>query len=380
MRDSKATKRQVRQHNRQLVLRLVYGGVAVNRAALAAETDLTKPAISDLVNDLLDEGYLVEGGLGQSAEAGGKRPRLLEFVPAARQVIGMSIAERELLGVLTNLDGSIIAEHSAPIPREDEAALPLLLEAINGLVAQLSAPLLSIGIGIAGVVDSAGEIRYTPGRVWRDLPLRSHLEAHYRVPVYCSNSTELAARAQVAFGGIPESDTLLTVLVNGTVGVGAVAAHAIYHLGSDIGYLIPDRDPSSLQQRLAWETVQARAADLARHYDSPSLLAQDLSYLHIAHAAAQQDPAARQLCQELAATLAEVVAWGAALLRPQHVVLAGDIADLGQAFLNEVVAAVRQRILPKLVEDISFALDNTPNLVALGAAAKSVQAELGLVR
>ena len=39
-RDDKATHGQLRQHNRELLLRAVYNGVADNRAALAMETGL----------------------------------------------------------------------------------------------------------------------------------------------------------------------------------------------------------------------------------------------------------------------------------------------------------------------------------------------------
>src|SRR5688500_14922437 len=136
MKSGKATKSQVRLHNRQLVLRAVYNGLASNRAALAQETGLTKPTISDLVAELMEEGLLVEEGLGESSTIGGKRPILLRFVPDARQVIGVSINGTLIRGMLTNLDGRIIAEHYTEIPQHEDLS-QVLIETINGLVAQL---------------------------------------------------------------------------------------------------------------------------------------------------------------------------------------------------------------------------------------------------
>ena len=70
MKPLKATREQIRQHNRQLLLRAVYTGLADNRAALAVETGLAKPTVSDLIGELIAEGLLVESGRGESS--GGK--------------------------------------------------------------------------------------------------------------------------------------------------------------------------------------------------------------------------------------------------------------------------------------------------------------------
>src|SRR4051812_9344120 len=98
----KATHGQLRRENRQLVLRAVYSGLANSRADLAHETGLAKPTVSDLISMLLDEGYLVETGFGQSTDEGGKRPRLLEFVPESRHIIGLSLKAEQVFGVLAN--------------------------------------------------------------------------------------------------------------------------------------------------------------------------------------------------------------------------------------------------------------------------------------
>src|SRR6185295_5754094 len=100
-----ATHGHLRRTNQQLLLRAVYTGLANSRTELAQEMGMAKPTVSDLIGELIDQGYLIEKGFGKSTEEGGKRPRLLEFVPDARQVIGISIETARVTGVLTNLDG-----------------------------------------------------------------------------------------------------------------------------------------------------------------------------------------------------------------------------------------------------------------------------------
>lgn len=371
MKSSKATKGQVKRHNRQLLLRAVYSGLAENRAALAQETGLTKPAVSSLIAELIDDGLLVEEGFGESTDSGGKRPRLLRFVPESRQVIGVSINDSYILAVLTNLNGQIIAEHTSEIVPEEDF-FTVLVEVINGLVAQLSAPLLCIGVGIQAVVDDEdGIVRYAPQVGWKNFPLTQKLTAYYDVPAYVSNSTELAAMAQLAFGNTASPSSLVTVLVGEGVGVGVVSSDVNYHRGSDIGYLM--LHDKSVKEYLGWSHVKQRARELGLIQHKKFL------YLHLRHAILQGDSAALLLEDELTSHVAQIFSWTIALLRPKHISLAGGIADLGQRFLDVVIEKTATRVIPELVEATAFSLDKTHNLISMGAAARAVRYELGLV-
>src|SRR5512143_817314 len=152
MKARKATHGQLRRENRRLLLRAVYSGLANSRAELAQETGLAKPTVSELIGQLIEEGYLVETGLGQSTDEGGKRPRLLKFVPDARHVIGISLNANRAQGVVANLEGQVHVQHSKELSgAQGEPVIEYLAEVINGLLAQLDAPLLCLGIGVSGI-------------------------------------------------------------------------------------------------------------------------------------------------------------------------------------------------------------------------------------
>lgn len=371
----KATREQVRRHNRELVLRAVYNGQATNRAALAQETGLTKPAISDLVQELIDEDLLIEGGYGESGSSGGKRPRILQFVPEARQVIGISIREEEIRGVLTNLDGTIVAQHYIPLSSPDpDEVLERLTQTINGLIAQITTRLLCIGIGIQAIV-SDGIIQYAPRFQLNNFPLRDLLTQDYEVPIIVANSTELAAIAQFAFGEVDNGLGFATVLAGDSIGVGLVSLN--HQTGNDIGHL--KLGANHIEELLGWASVKRQARQLGDEHHSPYLCEKKLSYLLFKLAAAHADPAAQQLQDFLADGLAQVFAWTIALMRPRHISLAGPMAEMGDAYLNLVVEKLKTLVLPELLKDMTFTVEHTPNLVAIGAAAKSIQSELGLV-
>lgn len=389
---NKATHRQLRQHNQQLVLRAIYDGVANSRAALAQETGLAKPTVSELIGELIEAGLLVEEGRGHSTRGGGKRPRLLKFVPQARHVIGLSINDDHVIGGLSDLNGQVVAWHHVPLgDAHGDAVIDVLSAAVNGLLAQLDAPLLCLGVGVPGVVDAAaGVVQYAPQLGWRAVPLAHRLHQRYRVPVYLANSTALMAMAEYVYGPADQVACFAAVRVGASVGVGLVINGAIYHGGGEIGHLrleahSPVETDPALAGRLitflGWPYVQQRALTLRRAYPQSLLPAEaaSLTYLHIHYAAANGDPAAQALRDELSQSLAQVFAWIIGLLRPDHVSLAGPIADLGEPFLGQTIAYTRALLLPELVERVTFSLSTSPHLVALGAIAQALHLELGLV-
>jgi predicted NBD/HSP70 family sugar kinase len=188
--------------------------------------------------------------------------------------------------------------------------------------------------------------------------------------------------AQFAFGQANGASNLVTVLVNDSIGVGAVLDGAVYHSGGEIGYLrtaSSGTDESNLETYLSWASVEQRATALQEKYTRSQLPGDRLTYLHIRHAVSENDPAALALQDELAGYLAQIFAWVIALLRPDHISLAGAIADMGDALLECAVEKTKQRVLPDLMRTITFSLTNASNLVAIGAVARTLQQELGLV-
>lgn len=383
MKRRKATHGQLRRENRQLLLRAVYSGLANSRADLAQETGLAKPTVSDLISHLIKEGYLIETGFGQSTDEGGKRPRLLEFVPDARHVIGISVDSSRIQGVVANLEGRVLVQHYHEWDgtTQGQAIHDLLTEVINGLLAQLDAPLLCLGIGVPGLVDSrTGIVRYAPHLGWQNVALADILSKRYHVPAYVANNTELAAMAEFAFGHINGANSLVTVLVDDSVGVGSVLDGAIYHSGGEIGQLfLISGSGQTLESHLGWSSVKQRLEMLQHKYTLTDLPGDTLTYLHVRRAISEGDVAALALQDELAGYLAQIFAWVIALLRPDHISLCGPIADLGDPLLTCAIEHTGQLLVPDLMRTISFSLNNTSSLVAIGAVAQTLQRELGLV-
>ncbi|HEX2907238.1 MAG TPA: ROK family protein, partial [Phototrophicaceae bacterium] len=350
------------------------------------ETGLAKPTVSDLIGELISEGLLVEGGLGESTESGGKRPTLIKFVPEARQVIGVSLDNGRVFGVLCNLAGQVAAQHYAELDNnQGDKAEALLVEVINGLIAQLDAPLLCIGVGVPGVVDRQNSLVITsPPLDWHQRPVSDFLSQQYTVPSYIGNSAELTALAQYAFGldGDDQTQNLVTIFITNSVEIGITLNGTAHHQGGDIsGLQTATGSPltSRLDMLLGWQAVQNRATELRQQYRQTSLPATGLTYMHLHYSLTQGDPAAAQLCDELSTHLAHITSWIIGLLRPDHLSLAGPIVNLGEDFLQVVIQKTEALLWPEAVQAVTFSLAYSGNLSAIGAAALALHRELDIL-
>lgn len=376
----KATRKQVKRHNRQLVLRAVYEGRAASRAALAQETGLTKPTVSNIISDLLYHGFVEEIGRGQSTSIGGKRPTLLSFIPSARQVIGLLLSSTEVVGCLSNLDRAFVARHTVSITE----TVPLMLavkDTINALMAQSDSSVLCISVGVPGIVDdNAGIVMSSPTLNWYDIYLADKLQYEYGVSIYVGNSTEFATRSQMICGSKATANNLVTLFVGETIEVGSTFGKNIYQHGGDISVLPLSGYPSGAAF-LCWDNIKARVQTLLEQYPD-SLLTKSVSplFLDIRRACLLDDEAALTIQDEIASTLAQVYAWIIALMRPDEIVLAGVMGLMGQTLIDQTQIKLKA-ILPEntiSTTRLSFA-ELSQHLELGGAVAYGLSRELGLV-
>ena len=374
MNTQKATRSQIRDHNLKLILRAVHAGLADNRAALSTQTGLTKPAVSDLIGELMEDGYLIETGRGKSSKTGGKRPRLLEFVPSARQVIGVSVAEDLISGLLADLNGHILAEHTLQLPDDTIASHDDIIGVINGLVAQLDAPLLCVGLGLP--------VQQLTDQQSRDQTqqLIDKLAANYAVPIYVANNIELTATAQYAFVATADVSSLVTLRINHHVEIAYVLDNANYRYGRDIGAQHLSTGNTTIEKLLGWSGVQQRAKDLTAQFPDTILPSKRIRYLDIREARSKGDTLATTIYDELATALAEVFSWVISLLRPDHLILSGGVADLGRPFLDVVIEKLNAQSVASAVQQTRITLSHDDNISARGAVAYALQQDLGLVQ
>ncbi len=94
-----------------------------------------------------------EVGIGTSY--GGKNPILLSLVEDSRWMIGLDLSHNQFRGAIVNLRGMIRDVITVPVEGHDgNEALELLYQIVDQLMQKVTRPLLGIGVGTPGLVNT----------------------------------------------------------------------------------------------------------------------------------------------------------------------------------------------------------------------------------
>ena len=242
LRMPKATRKQTKEHNTQLVLKTIYDRGQTSRAEIARTTKLTKTTVSYIVSELIQNGLVEETGIGNSD--GGKPPILLGVVDNARYLIGIDLANSEFRGAIIDLRGEIVQRFNLPVAnRKADEALELVYTLVGKLLASTDVPILGIGIGTPGLMDPEnGIVRRSVNLDWHNLPLRQLIERRCDLPCYIANDCQAAALGEYTFGGNSSKPNLIVVKVGRGIGSGIVLNGQLYYgdgFGAgEIGHLV----------------------------------------------------------------------------------------------------------------------------------------------
>jgi N-acetylglucosamine repressor len=378
----KATHHQTRTFNQQLVLRALHDDSPLSRADLARRTGLTRTSVSDLVGSLIDDGLIEEVGRGRSS--GGKSPILLRVAPEGRLLIGLDLADSQFSGAVVNLRGDILRSTQLPLEgRDGEAAVELVFRLVDALRADDPSPLLGIGIGAPGVIDTrSGTVRWSVNLEWADLPLGPLVASRYGVPVVVANDSHAAALAELTFFRRPRPNNLIVIKVGRGVGAGIIVNGQLFqgdgYGAGEFGHVSPGREgaPCQCGRQGCLETRTSMRAliEAARTVD-PTIT--DETVLIAAFQAGVAG--VRQIVLNAARELGSAVGWLIGVLNVRHVLLVGPVAAFGEDWLDEVRRSALSSVLGLFARDTQIEFGHVhDDVVVLGASALLMEQQLGL--
>ena len=110
--------------NKRVILDMIrFAPSGISRADLARQMDLTRAAITTIINDLMGEGLVreTETSVGV-ATTGGRRPIHLEINPQRSMVLGIDMASTHLSILLTDFSGHVLHEVELPFNIKNKPA------------------------------------------------------------------------------------------------------------------------------------------------------------------------------------------------------------------------------------------------------------------
>ncbi len=380
----KATRHHTKNHNTQLVLRTIYDYGHISRADIARATHLTRPTVSSIVRDLLDEQLVFEVGLGPSA--GGKPPTMLEFNADAWQLVCVDLSSHNFRGVLTNLRGEFSNRLELPVAgRMGTDALQLVYTLVDRLIAAATQPLLGIGIGTPGLINPQnGVVRQAVNLGWYNLPLKHQLENRFEIPVHIINDSHIAGLAEYTFGEVRPSTNLIVIKIGQGIGAGIVLdGQPLYGDGfgaGEIGHVVVAEDGAlctcgnhgCLETFVGTRSLLADA--VARTGNAALTWPEMVAALHAG------DSAVTMVVTRAGERLGVAVANLIAAFNIHHIVISGRVEHFGRIFLEAVRDEARRRTLPGMVYETNIDYSTLgQDIVLLGSSALVLKHELGIV-
>ena len=221
----RATRTTPREINGKIVLNLVREHQPISRAELARKMSVSRAAVSELVNELLESGAIYEGAF--AATPRGRRPQMLHVRTKDRLVVAVDVRFSRTYVLLSDFSGSQIGLETFATPGDPEALTEEIALRVESLLATHGGmgECEGIGLVVPGMVDRRdGRIQNAPALGWKNVALREMLSTRVGLRVFIENAPIACALAQMwlkplrAGGG----DNFAYMNVSDGVGVGVV--------------------------------------------------------------------------------------------------------------------------------------------------------------
>lgn len=376
----KATRNDGHSWNLLATLETISERGSVSRADVARSTGLTKAAVSTLVSELIEAGWVRE--LGQApAGAVGKPPTMLALNARGRVIVALDLSHRPVQAALLDITGRISSRFvSNDLDLVGDLLLEEVLRLIDRCVEEATDPILGIGIGTPGIVDVSGSVIEAANLGWRDLALSEQVKARTGLPVSVGNDAHLAALAE--YRSHPNAaETLLLVKIGEGIGAGLVLRGTLHNgdhfVSGEIGHVVIDPDGGVCRcgNRGCLETVAAVPAIIAA----------------VNGESGEHEWDALALAERVGADVVRAAVWRAgshigsvlsgpiSLLDVTHVVIASDLANASDALAESIGSEISRRIHPAMAKAVTVEVASSKNLVLKGAVALVLRDQLGVV-
>ncbi len=203
-----------RDLNRARVFEVIHLFEPVSRAEVAKHVGLSSPAISYIVAELLELGFIEE--LGRRSSARGQPAIELGVAANSAHTIGLHFSHDRVRGVVVDLKGNIIRDKSHELPASPSPDLVLdTLISVGAELKQAVADKILVGVGLASV----GPVNLIDGCVtksafngsWDNVSLRQPLAEALKLPVCMDNNATAAAIGEYWYGVGRDYDNFLHI-------------------------------------------------------------------------------------------------------------------------------------------------------------------------
>lgn len=356
-------KRQVQKH--------LYFEKELSLSDLSVLTDKSIPLTTRVLNELIEEGVVVESGYANST--GGRRPLVYSLKSDILYIVSVAMDQLVTRIAILDMQNNYFME-----PQRFELPLSNNPDALSQLTKHINSYILAsgiskekiagIGIGMPGFVDVTKGINHSFLKTKANSSIVSTVEAAVGVPVFIDNDSSLIALAELKFGAARSKQNVMVVNIGWGIGLGMVVKGELFRgnngFAGEFSHLplFSNNKMCSCGKSGCLETetslfIVTEKAIRGLEEGRASLL-KDLSVEHaedsskaIMEAATRGDKYAIELLSEAGYHIGRGISILIHLFNPELIVLSGRGSVGGKMWLAPIQQAINEHCIPKIAEN-----------------------------
>jgi len=206
------------------IIKTLYFNKAMSCAGLSELFDKSIPSIAKAVNELMDEGFVVEDGYAPSS--GGRRPLMYSVKANTMYILAIALdqltARIQLFDLLNNAVANMVTFELKLLNNPD--ALAKLTGEINNYIkgsGVAKEKITGTGIGMPGFINVTEGINYTYLDAGGE-SLTAYLTAKTGITTYIDNDSSLIALAEQKFGIAKSQNEVMVINLGWGIGLGMI--------------------------------------------------------------------------------------------------------------------------------------------------------------
>jgi len=352
---------------KNMIIKCLYFDKAMSCAELSELFDKSIPSIAKAVNELIDEGFVIEQGYAPSS--GGRRPLMYAINSNAMYILSVAMDQLSTRLQLVDLLNQPVAEllmFELKLLNNDKA-LYELVERINHYINQSGVSrdkIAGIGIGMPGFINPIKGINYTYLDAG-DKTLTQYITDETGLPTYVDNDSSLIALAEQKFGIAKSQKEVMVINLGWGIGLGMIVNGEIFrgrngfagefsHIPlSEDGALCACGKRGCLEAEASMLVVSKKAIEGIEQGRITSLKQIDEAHSKqmgdaIMEAANKGDQYAIELFSDAGYKIGKALAILIHIMNPQAIVLSGRGAKVGKILMAPIQQALHKYCIPRL--------------------------------
>jgi glucokinase-like ROK family protein len=352
---------------KNMIIKCLYFDKAMSCAELSELFDKSIPSIAKAVNELIDEGFVIEQGYAPSS--GGRRPLMYAINSSAMYILAIAMDQLstriQLVDLLNHPVADLVMFDLKLLNNSN--AVEKLAENINDYLRNAGIAkekIAGIGIGMPGFIDPLKGINYTYLDAG-DKTLTQYISDETGLPTYIDNDSSLIALAEQKFGIAKSQKEVMVINLGWGIGLGMIVNGEIFrgrngfagefsHIPlSEDGALCNCGKRGCLEAEASMLVVSKKAIEGIEQGRITSLKHIDEAHSKkmgdaIMEAALNGDQFAIELFSDAAYKIGKALAILIHIMNPQAIVLSGRGAKVGKILMAPIQHALHKYCIPRL--------------------------------